>query len=511
MRVRESAGSITARLISARTPSIITTRYPLSWSVCRIAAKSFVHTRKLAKADFADSIGLAAASYGWEARAELNQKHYARAIELYLAQHASGDYTAAVSLRWVASSVLKEDDTVILKTARHKTGRQVINAHFVSGTGPTRGYLGGKRKELLAKWFKAIDAVNTKEIACADRLAWIAYQAGDFKAAARWLKKAPKDALIAQWIRAKLLLRDGKLDKAAEMLADVVRAFPNNKENYHYRCRNERYSNNPAQGELAVLRMARGQYVEAMDLLIRGNFWTDAAYVAERVLTPKELTAYVDRTWPQTGKEELSEKREDVRYLLARRLARLGRFKQARPYYPDEYLKVFDKYVTSLKRGRDPKQSKTNRAKSLWEAAKTARKDGMELLGTEVEPDWYVYGGGFDEGSFAKRRNEAAKKNNAVLVTPDEKKRQKKHKINIEKRFHYRYIAANLGWDAAELMPDESDKTAKVLCEAGTWLKDRDPETADRFYKALVNRCGTTALGKEADKLRWFPKLEKKK
>ena len=56
-------------------------------------------------------------------------------------------------------------------------------------------------------------------------------------------------------------------------------------------------------------------------------------------------------------------------------------------------------------------------------------------------------------------------------------------------------------------MPDDADETARVLCEAGSWLKLRDPRAADRFYKALVTRCATTALGREASRRRWFPKL----
>ena len=52
---------------------------------------------------------------------------------------------------------------------------------------------------------------------------------------------------------------------------------------------------------------------------------------------------------------------------------------------------------------------------------------------------------------------------------------------------------------AAQLMPDESDEsdeTASVLCTAGEWLKNLDPKGANKFYKALVTRGGTTALGR---------------
>jgi len=59
-----------------------------------------------------------------------------------------------------------------------------------------------------------------------------------------------------------------------------------------------------------------------------------------------------------------------------------------------------------------------------------------------------------------------------------------------------------------ELMPDNSEETARVLCIAGSWMKGKDPNEADRFYKELVIRCPKTKLGQEAEKLRWFPKVE---
>ena len=54
-----------------------------------------------------------------------------------------------------------------------------------------------------------------------------------------------------------------------------------------------------------------------------------------------------------------------------------------------------------------------------------------------------------------------------------------------------------------------------MLCTAGGWLiRDFERGDADRFYKALVKRCGqTTALGRQAGKLHWFPdrKVDRKK
>jgi hypothetical protein len=104
-----------------------------------------------------------------------------------------------------------------------------------------------------------------------------------------------------------------------------------------------------------------------------------------------------------------------------------------------------------------------------------------------------------------KARDDRAK---IARCTAEERRRATLHKIEPEKRFHYRYKAADLAWEAALLMPDGTPETADVLCIAGSWIKDKDPKAADRFYKALVNRCRGTSLGEEADRLRWFPKIE---
>ena len=90
---------------------------------------------------------------------------------------------------------------------------------------------------------------------------------------------------------------------------------------------------------------------------------------------------------------------------------------------------------------------------------------------------------------------------------PEEIRRAREQSpANPEIRFHYRYQAALLAWEAAKLMTfNESDQTAFVLCQAGSWLKYRDPETADISTKPWL-RC-RTAIGAEADLRRWFPEV----
>ena len=94
--------------------------------------------------------------------------------------------------------------------------------------------------------------------------------------------------------------------------------------------------------------------------------------------------------------------------------------------------------------------------------------------------------------------------------SPDEQAREKASAAAVRppKRFHYRYIAADYAWNAASHLPDQDEKKARILCIGGTWLKDRDDASAERFYKELVKRCNMTPLGREAATKHWFPKME---
>jgi len=71
-------------------------------------------------------------------------------------------------------------------------------------------------------------------------------------------------------------------------------------------------------------------------------------------------------------------------------------------------------------------------------------------------------------------------------------------------RYHADYVAADLAWRAAQLMPDNDEQTAILLNTAGSWLKNGDDKAADRFYQAIERRCAKTKIGQEAIKRHWF-------
>jgi tetratricopeptide (TPR) repeat protein len=502
------------------------------------AERHFQLTRDYANEGLRDSAGLAAASLGWEARIHYDAGRCARAIGLYLTQYAAGDPGALVSLRWTAARALEKEHRSLPDLARDPVSRRVISAYLVSKVYPASVHLDGPLRELAIQWlgrtkhFRTsaptwhryapetalwLEAIETAPVAAAeeaDLLALIAYQSGDFETAERWLKRAPPSTL-ALWIEAKLLLRDGQIEAAAPRLATVVQhlhapappapARPPTPASSDTGFRNlhpsERFrgSMDEAAGELGAVRLAQGEYLLALDALLRSGFWMDAAYVAERVLTVEQLEAYVDSHWPQAGQPEDPATR--IRHLLARRLARLEQWAEARSFYPQDCLAAFDALESALRRGRDNHAAKAQQASALWAAAGIVRTNGMQLIGTEVGPDWAIHGGDYEFGVDAAGRTNSL----ALKPTDDELARADQHGVQPETRFHYRYQAAELAWQAAQRMPDQDKDTARVLWTAGCWLKDRDPQAADRFYKALVIRCGKTPLGRAADEKRWFP------
>ncbi len=55
-----------------------------------------------------------------------------------------------------------------------------------------------------------------------------------------------------------------------------------------------------------------------------------------------------------------------------------------------------------------------------------------------------------------------------------------------EKRFHYRYLAAELAAQSADWLPHNSQAFAATLCHASTWLINRDPALAQQYYQRYL-------------------------
>ena len=402
-------------------------------------------------------------------------------------------------------------------------------------------------------WLSALNNAGVDYLNEAQFVAWAAYQQGDYVQARDWLNHCPADQPLALWLHGKLALRDGHNDEAAKNFAEAVRAFPvdpatdNAIDWSTERARSGHdFRSQQFQMDYGIVQLSRGDCKQALSCLLRSGFWRDAAYVAEEVLTLDELVQYVRERFPtapsprepKPGESvddahsneaadamttikrdidpEMSSDRAafSLRYVLARRLARAGRYADARRFYPSVLLPKFDEYVAARKLADTVTAPKPQRAESLWRAAKIERWLGMELFGTENGPDWFVDDGAFEEENYrAARLGVAAGPTPTLsdapqpsppyvpLVGAEEKHRIAKEEVNPPRRYHYRYLAADLAWKAAAIMPDEQVHTAQVLAAGGQWLESVDETKAsDRFYTALLRRCGRTDIGREADK-----------
>jgi tetratricopeptide (TPR) repeat protein len=533
------------------------------------AVKRFRETRELAKAGFADAIGLAADSYGWEGRAELRQQHYEAAAKLYLTQLSLGDESAIVSLKAVipdrvdVEGMLNFDqqpseeelkkaeesgESVLQKgldeCARSTVLRHLVTAHVLatetqaaswSYGGESTGDESAKPGERCRRWLATVEKAGLKQLDDADHLGWVAYTAGRYKDAARWLAVAKADSPTALWLKAKLERRDGKLAQAAATMDAAFKSImrqesPPFGDSMFVGYDAHGYGlEQSAAGDLAGLHLTRGEFVAAMETFLQGVLWSDAAFVADRVLTVEELKKYVDAHFPESAIHRnpdgvlMENDASRMRWMLARRLVRQHRFDEARAYFPNKKEReTMGRYAAALKQADDSKLPKPQRARALFTAGWIARHDGLEIMGTEVEPDGFISEGEVSSGDLDTERLESV---HISLVYDDKKERdvQKKKPVKLSipasaaekqriaansphptRRFHYRWVAADLAWRAAELMGDGTEELADVLNTGGAWIKDRDEKGADKFIQAIERRCPRTEIGKAESVKHWF-------
>ena len=533
------------------------------------AVKWFQQVRELAREGYADSLGLAADSYGWEARSELRQGHAEAAAKLYLTQLALGDDSAIVSLKAVipdrptVEGVVNYDGIPDEATPEQRTMleakremdlqprlneavrspllRRLVTAHVLATETQAQIWSYGAEnsatpapRQRSLRWLATIEKAGLKQVDDADHLGWVAYSGGLYDQAARWLKVAPADSATTLWLQAKLLRRGGKIAEAAALMAKALKlvraaglAFVDSEFTYGDRIYLPEQS---AAGDLAGLHLTRGEFVQAMESFLQAKLWEDAAFLADRVLTADELKTYVDAhlpepaTAPKKPADDAATPDDStrMRWLLARRLVREDRDADARPYFPQAQRPVLDRYTTALKDGEDAKLSKVQRARAIFTAAWLARYSGMELMGTELEPDGFVSGGNFPPGNVdlergegvrvstefnAKTQQEVIRKTPlklAIPATAAERARLTQTRPQPSRRFHYRHVAAGLAWKSASLLADGSEELADVLNTGGGWIKDRDEKLAGKYFQALTQRCAATKIGQATKAKHWF-------
>jgi len=475
------------------------------------------------------------------------------AVRYYFAHARTGDEFSRNSL----SELVKKIDVKIAAKdpflRRIRTACLFEGPQHVSYWSPDQLSMDEKQET----WLSAMEEAEVYDVdAC--RLAWLSYQVGEFERAERWLNRAREYDEVGHWVQAKLDLQQGRTSQARRALEEVRPSFEAKLDHPLSQPRTEQWSyvrqegaldfrSSQYWGDLGMVRLAEDDVVGALDAFVKSGYWYEVAYVAEQLLSRDELLRWVldhcpDDPYFVPHRERTIHAR--LRYLTARRLARDHYFKNARDLMPDELVPIFDRYVEGYRVLLDSSREDGERIEKGWEAAQIHRKLGMEYFGTELGPDWFCLGkGSFSSRSYAEVRsgesaverfdaefsdhfrNPLAEENrdecrnlrwsqsepvegNLPATRAERWRLEHYGKLPYVSRFHYRSVAQDLAWEVVRLMPQDDDEAARILAIAGSWTHTRTPRTADFFYKQLVNRNRNTALGSQADIMRWFPDVD---
>lgn len=456
-----------------------------------------------------DPLQLAVASFGEEARLYLNQQDWQQAIGLYASQ-AQREESGRASLKQLASQLLQMPDAELQPLLSQPKVSRLLSIYLLTQLES----LSYSAPEQLSRLLQLLQQTPALQLPNALELAAISYQQGQYQNAEQLLTQA-SDAPLKWWLTAKLALRNQQLDQAAAAYAKASKAFPTalpppaKAPEFQYDepfasqlARQQLQTQCRVQAEAGVLELQRGEYLQAMRLLYQAGaeYWQDAAYVAERVLTSAELRQFVEQEVPVGQPKAASEwswfgdtePNTLIRQLLARRLMREGDVIAAQRYFIEPKLQQLAARYQQLQQDSQPAPlqnwleplarrlhvdiGQLARAEALFTLAKLTREHGLELLGYEMAPDYQVFYGQFEY---------LAAPNQSPLwpLPAAEQSRITQHAAVPEKRFHYRYLAAELAAQSAELWPHNSQAYAASLCAATTWLIHRDPARAQQYYQ----------------------------
>lgn len=473
-----------------------------------------------------DPLQLAVASLGEEARLYLQQQDWQQAIGLYASQ-AQQEESGRASLKQLAGQLLQMPDAELQPLLSQPNVSRLLSIYLLTQLES----LSYSAPEQLSRLLQLLQQTPALQLPNALELAAISYQQGQYQNAELLLNQA-SDAPLKWWLTAKLALRNQQLEQAAAAYAKASKAFPTalpppaKAAEFQYDepfpaklARQQLQTQCRVQAEAGVLELQRGEYLQAMRLLYQAGaeYWQDAAYVAERVLTSSELRQFVEQEVPAGQPKAASEwswfgdtePNTLIRQLLARRLMREGDVIGAQRYFIEPKLQQLaaryqqlqqDSQAGPLQAWLEPLARRLQldvgqlaRADALFALAKLTREHGLELLGFEMAPDYQVFYGQFeylvDPDRPALWPVPAAEQSRITQNTAQYNKQYSKQYRGLsgaavpEKRFHYRYLAAELAAQSAELWPHNSKAYAASLCAATTWLINRDPQQARQYYR----------------------------
>lgn len=491
------------------------------------AARSYAELREAAAAGFHDRCGLAHFSFGRAYRdgdrAGLLHKLRAAPAALAYYRHArdAESYQTILSDLFASTFHSVLTNTNLKPILADPIAREVLIARLAD----RRGNFPEIEESVL-------DALQPASSIGAARMAFIAFGRDDLPATRAWLDATAPNSLTRLWIEAELERRAGHPAQAAlkyrqwlagyEQLARAIRkdvdprdfaavglhgyrptpAFANELPvpffaDYSIAC--ARTADQEVHGLLGTTLVSRRDFAEALDCFVRAGAWLDAACVAERHVALSDLKRYL--TPAQIARETARPKDSDadrwcypeefidLRHLLGRRMLREEPGPTAVPWFPKELQPFAARLAEALRIANDDRQPRNRRAVACINAGRLLRWHGMELVGTEMEPDSFYTRGDFFFGNpvdssygldadvpamFEFRPTEVDDKQSLGLLE------QRTPWV----RFHYRLQAAGLMRRAADLS-DRPEIQSLALYLGGYFIRERHQLEADYFAKRL--------------------------
>ena len=512
-------GSLDPQLIS------LNTRYWLAYSRSMILPAK--RLRQMGEADFSGAF----ATY-----LEMPERDDANAVNssYRLAAHlcASSDYAGC----------LKDPDLRRLITF-------YLCAEGASGYGQyPAGNLIGKQTEA---WLDALSGSEDGYSFDPLRIAILQYRVRRWADCLATLRLVPADHPMRALLRSRCALRlSGDLRKAGELLrpdADetgALASLPRSGTNLMNPSENDftilvdlqeqDEMSNRAKGELGMVRLVQGDFMEAFRLFTAGKYLEEANYVGECLLKTDELKSMIDSD-PKLQREpvETAGKPEErysweerittPRALLASKLFRAGRLEDALPYVVPRHRADATNYVLLLRLAERTESSAKVRADAYWRCSCLIRNIGEDILCAPVGLNWTSY--------VDNKQNEnnwyvpyhftphirlnvvdehyPTPVNVLLSASKDEALRVKAwldEHVDKPKRSERdaRYAAFDLALKAARLLPENDPAGAQILQYAGNLLKYREAKAATPAYRLLVSRFPQTPYGAYALKAHWF-------
>ena len=469
----------------------------------------YENCRNAVRQGFTDTAGLARRSYILEVRFG---EDILCMIKRELEAHNSGFYPNPYPDDHIHDSITDKDTICkILKTVDDGTYFALISdpvcRELLAISDPS------PRFRTLVKNFKLRNA---------DICAYYSYNNGDISEAREFIAIMEKPTLLSLYLEAKIARHDGNIPRAASKLRQWLKmvgdAPPADQEilkgesdGYGY----FRFSKD-VYGILGTSMIMRRDFTEAAKFFFQAEQETDVFEIAEKYMTLDELTSFTDNAdkIPVKDREKTAWMLKELRHLTARRAFREGSYAVAEKYMPQEHLPRLKAFLEFSKRSKDTKLSNDERALALYNAAKILRHCGMELAGTQGEPDNFPGNlgnniPGCTECKYDSTLGYWTLCDDHMKLTrqvPGFNAAKDYRSIPPHLRYHYRYLAAEMALKAGTLAEDQ-ELRALIHCFGGAIFKKRSNMEADIFYKRLVLNSRKTQLSQLADRLRWFPNI----